>query len=160
MNLSQKIVDAVESVPNETPCPFLVETETDGNRLALILTDRGPVGLAFDGLDFVAARASSFSSDTLRAWGNTLAARLTYLMEPLVVLEVDAEVGEAKLRSVNPTSRDDQRSYYEVCLRRDGSLKLSRWTFDRETRKRERVASQMTFEVLERLVDDIVASFP
>ena len=55
-------------------------------------------------------------------------------MEPLVVLEVDAQAGEAELRSQAPTPRGDRRSFYEVRLRREGSLHLQRVAFDEATR--------------------------
>ena len=121
MTLSRKIADAVESLPAAAALPRLVEAEAGPARLALNLTARGPVGIAFDGLDFAATDRADLSADALRAWGDRLAARLTYLMEPLVVLEVDAQAGEAELRSQAPTPRGDRRSFYEVRLRREGS---------------------------------------
>ena len=119
MNLSRKIADAVEALAVGTPLPCPIAAEAGGSRLALNLTERGPVGLAFDGLDFAKSEAGDLPPETLRAWGDRLAARLTYLMEPLVVQEVDAQAGEAELRSQAPTPRGERRSFYEVRLRRD-----------------------------------------
>ena len=160
MTLSRKIADAVESLPSGGPLPCRVEAEIDRGRLALGLTARGPVGLAFDGLDYSATDRTDLSAESLRSWGARLAARLTYLMEPLVVLEVDAQAGEAELRSQAPTPRGDRRSFYEVRLRREGSLHLRRIAVDEATRRRQPVPCQMTLEVLERLADDLVASLP
>jgi hypothetical protein len=160
MTLSRKIADAVESLPEGALPPSLVEAEAGPSRLALTLTARGPVGLAFETLDYARGDHAGLSTENLRAWGARLAARLTYLMEPLVVLEVDAEAGEAKLRSQAPTPRGDRRSYYEVRLRGEGSLHLRRVGFDEQTRQRLTVPCQMTLEVLERLADDLVASLP
>lgn len=163
MNLSRKIVAAVEASPpgGGSDNARLVTAESDSHRLTLALTASGPVGLAFASLAFEAtAPAADLSPADLRAWGDRLAARLTYLMEPLVVLEVDAEAGEAELRSRNPTARDDRRSFYEVRLRRQGALQLRRVAFDDASRRRAAVPCQMTVEVLERLADDLVASLP
>ena len=160
MTLSRKIADAVESLPSGGPPPRRVEAEIDRARLALDLTARGPVGLAFDGLDFSSTDRADLSAQALRAWGDRVAARLTYLMEPLVVLEVDAQAGEAELRSQAPTPRGDRRSFYEVRLRREGSLHLRRIACDDATRRRQSVSCQMTLEVLERLADDLVACLP
>jgi hypothetical protein len=160
MNLSQKIAAAVESRPSGNPSPCRVEAEAGSSRLALDLTAWGPVGLAFDGLDYTNADRADLSPESLRAWGARLAARLTYLMEPLVVQEVDAEAGQAELRSQAPTPRGEHRSFYEVRLRREGSLRLRRIGFDDATRRRQVVPCQMTLEVLERLADDLVASLP
>jgi hypothetical protein len=160
MTLSRKIADAVDSLPTGGPLPCLVEAEAGPTRLALNLTARGPIGLAFDRLDYVRGDRGDLSPEALRGWGDRLAARLTYLMEPLVVLEVDAQAGEAELRSQAPTPRGDRRSYYEVRLRREGSLNLRRVAFDEQARRRQAVPCQMTLEVLERLADDLVASQP
>lgn len=160
MTLSRKIADAVDSLPGAGPRPCLVEAGAGPSRIALNLTERGPVGLAFDGLDFSRNDQGELSPEDLRRWGDRLAARVTYLMEPLVVSEVDAQAGEAELRSQAPTPRGDRRSYYEVRLRRDASLHLGRVTFDERDRRRHAVPCQMTVEVLERLADDLVASLP
>jgi len=158
MNLSRKIADAVDALPIEAVMPSLVEAEVGPCRIALNLSARGPVGLAFDGLDYHRTGLPELSTEALRAWGNRLAARLTYLMEPLVVLEVDAQAGEAELRSQDPTSRGDRRSYYEVRLQNKGSLHLRRVAYDEQARRRQTVPCQMTLEVLDRLVDDLVVS--
>ena len=158
MNLSRKIADAVDSLPPGGPLPCLVEAEVPSARLGIHLTAQGPVGIAFDGLDYAVADRRDLSADALRSWGDRLAARLTYLMEPLVVLEVDAQAGEAALRSQAPTPRGDRRSFYEVRLRREGTFHLQRVAFDEAARRRQVIPCQMTIEVLERLADDLAAS--
>ncbi len=160
MTLSRKIADAVEAGPAGGALPATVEAEAGPHRLGLHLTALGPVGLAFEGLDFANTDRADLSTDALRAWGDRLAARVTYLMEPLIVLEVDAEAGEAELRSQSPTPRADRRSFSEVRLRREGTLHLRRLAFDDATRRRGVVPCQMTREVLERLADDLVATAP
>jgi len=134
-----------------------VDAEDAGHRLALLLTASGPVGLAFDALEYAAPEAGARTTESLRAWADRLAARVTYLMEPLVLVEVDATSGEAELRSQSPTARGDLKSYYEVRLDRLGSLRLARVVFDEETRRRRPSPCQLTREALERLTDDLVA---
>jgi hypothetical protein len=158
MSLSQKIAAALDARPDNGALPCDVTAEDEPNRLTLRLTASGPVGLAFDGLDFATAARAEWAPDDLEAWGRRIAARVTYLMEPLVVLEHDKTEGEVELRSHAPTSRGDQRAYYELRLHRQGSLRLSRIAFDDAARRRRPVACQMTREVLERLADDLVAS--
>lgn len=152
--LSRKIAAAVDASPE--PGPLAV---ADGpHRLALDLVEAGPVGVAFDALDFAATDRPDWSTDALKSWGDRLAAKLTYLMEPLVVLEVDAVGGEVELRSESPSSRAALRSYYEVRLRRAGTLRLARVAYDTEARRRHPIPCQVTREALERLADDLVAS--
>ena len=70
-----------------------------------------------------------------------LSSRITYLMEPLKVLEIDAGGGEVQLRSQNPTARNDERGYYEMRLFRQGMLRMERFTFDEATRQRRPLAA-------------------
>jgi hypothetical protein len=138
------------------PCAVTVE---DGpNRLTLSLTALDTVGVAFDTLEFVATDRTDWSSDGLRAWGERLAARVTYLLEPLKVIEIDAGGGEVQIRSQAPSTRAQQRGFYEVRLYKQGSLRMERFVYNDATRERQRTACQLTREVVERLADDIAAS--
>jgi hypothetical protein len=156
MTLSQKIAAALDSHsgPWTAPGPVAVETET--HRLSLTLDAVGSVGLAFESLSFATLARTDWTDEALRSWGDQLAARVNYLMEPLVVLEHDRVSGEIAIRSQAPTPRHTQRSYYEARLERQGILQLSRVAFDSETRRRSVIPCQMTREVLERLADDLV----
>jgi hypothetical protein len=157
MTLSQKIADAVENHRAGSASPD-VSAEADGALIEVSLTACGPVGFAFSSIQYSTVEPLELSAEALRAWGHRLAARVTYLMEPLVILEVDAEAGVAELKSQAPTPRGELRSYYEVTLNSVGALRLHRVAFDEATRRRKPVNCQMTVEVLERLTDDLVAS--
>jgi hypothetical protein len=152
--LSRKIAAEVDANPG----PGTVSVAEGPYTLKLHLTAASPVGVAFDALEFASDDGRDRSADELRAWGDRLAARLTYLMEPLVVIEVDAEGGEAELRSKSPTTRNEVRAYYEVRLRREGTLNLRRVAYDPTDRRRKPVPCQLTCEALERLADDLVAT--
>ena len=156
MTLSRKIAAAVEAVPETATVPVLITAEAGPARLALSLIAAGPVGLAFNHLDFTVAGRPDLADTGLRDWADRLAARLTYLMEPLVVIELDPIIGQAELRSQVPTPRPGVRSYYEVRLGRAHTLHLARIAFDEATRRRKPVPCQFTTEVLERLADDLV----
>jgi hypothetical protein len=156
--LSQKIAAALEASPPQDDLPCRISVAEGPRLLTLNLTAAGPVGLAFDALEFATTDRPEWSPEALRAWADRIAARVTYLMEPLIVLEQDKIAGEVALRSQAPTPRQDRRSYYEVRLSPQGILRLARITFDEATRRRQPVPCQMTIEVLERLTDDLVAS--
>ena len=155
MSPSRKIDDAVKtfSPPGELELDL-----DDGGSLSLSLTEASPVGVAFTRLTFLSADRSERPPEALRAWADRLSARVTYLMEPLVVVEHDREAGAVDIRSKAPTVRRDRRTYYEVRLARDGVLTMTRVAHDETTRRRDPVACQMTLEALERLADDLVAS--
>jgi hypothetical protein len=156
MTLSRKIAAALDAQMDQ-PLPRELTVDDGAHRLSLSLTASGPVGLAFDALEFTADTPADRSAEALRAWAERLSSRVTYLMEPLVVLEFDTLSGEAELRSQSPTARGEVRSYYEVRLSKQGALRLSRVVFDEATRRRRSAPCQMTLEVLERLADDLVA---
>jgi hypothetical protein len=154
MNLSRKIAAALD----ESRGAGTVAVQDGPYRLELHVQEAGRVGVSFSALEFAAGDHREWSSEALKAWGDSLCARVTYLMEPLVVLEVDPVGGEVELRSEAPTARHRQRAFYEIRLDRKGTLRLSRVIFDEENRERRPVSCQLTCEVLERLTDDLVAS--
>lgn len=160
MSLSRKIAAALDARPASGALPCETSVEDGAHRLSLHLTAAGPVGLAFSALEFTTTARAEWTPEALKAWGDRLAARVTYLMESLVVLEHDVDAGAVELRSQSPTPRAQQRAYYEVRLNRAGTLRLARVAFDDATRQRRTADCQMTGEVLERLIDDVVASIP
>jgi hypothetical protein len=158
MSLSRKIAAALDENTRVYVLPCTVSVEDGPNRLTLELTALDAVGVAFDRLEFAATDRTEWTSEALNAWGRRLADRVTYLLEPLRVLEIDAGGGEVQIRSNAPTARAEQHGFYEVRLRRSGVLRLERYVFDDDTRERHRTPCQVTREVLERLADDIAAS--
>jgi len=158
MSLSKKIAAALDENTKAYLLPCTVAVEESPNRLTLHLTALDTVGLAFTALEFATTSRAEWSSEALKGWGDRLSSRLTYLMEPLKVLEIDAAGGEVQIRSQTLTPRAEQRGYYEVRLFRQGILRMERFVLDEATRQRRPTPCQLTREVLERLADDIAAS--
>jgi hypothetical protein len=92
----------------------------------------------------------------LNANAMRLAARLSYLAEPIRVLEVDAIAGEAQLRSSPPKKIDSGIEYFEIRFSKDGDIALRRY---RQTGDESRceIPAPMTLETLGRVVDDLAA---
>jgi hypothetical protein len=159
MSLSKKIAAALDDM---VACPgtpgVRAEVFDDPHGLALEVEVPSAVGVSCRCLEFTTAARRSWTIDELRAWGDRIAARVTYLMEPLLVVEADAEAVQVAMRSKSPTTRGDRRSFYEVRLNRDGSLRMERVVFDEATRQRQTTPFQLTREIVERLADDLVAS--
>jgi hypothetical protein len=158
MNLSRKIAAALDENTKAYVLPCTVTVEDSPNRLTLHLVELDTVGLAFSSMEFASTNRTEWSSQALQDWADRLTKRITYLMEPLKVIEIDASGGEVQVRSQAPTPRADKRGYYEMRLFRNGSLRLERFAYDDVTRERRPVACHLTREVLERLADDIAAS--
>jgi hypothetical protein len=158
MSLSQKIAAALDenTKVHDPPCAVTVEDGT--NRLTLNLTALDSVGLSLTALEFTTTSRPEWTLEALRGWAERLTGRVTYLMEPLKLFEVDAGGGEVQIRSQSPTTRAERRGYYDVHLFQNGSFRMERFAFDEGTRERRRVPCQLTREVLERLADDVAAS--
>ncbi len=158
MSLSQRIDAALDELEARNDFPAPLRVEEAGQHLALDVEQSTPVGISCRNLEFAAPERAPWSLDDLKAWGQRLSARLTYLMEPLSVHEADVEAVEVRLRSQIPTPRDGRRSYYEITLDRAGTLRLARYHFDEAERLRKPASIQLTREVLLRLADDLAAS--
>src|SRR5690242_13489360 len=101
---------------------------TRGSRQTLAVPDEGSgwaVNLVVDRHDDLSSAlwevdlrriASPPGGTTLESWANDIAGRVTGLLEPLKVLEVDVERNEALLRSNQPSRRSDDLFYYEILL--------------------------------------------
>lgn len=168
MSLSRKIVAALDEQIRSCAAPSAVSAEDGPHQLTMAVGLATPIGISCDTLEFATTApppgasapsdGGAWSIDALKAWGDRLAARVTYLMEPLVLYEAAPQDSLAIYRSKAPTVRNGSRSYYEARLERGGSLRLVRVHFDEATRRRELAPCQFTREVLERLTDDLVAS--
>ncbi len=93
----------------------------------------------------------------LQAASQSLAHRVNYLLEPIAPIETDSQGCSVQMRS-NPPQRDDNASrYYELLLRRGGSIALCR--FEKQPgQPRLRVPAALTHEVIGRLIDDFAAT--
>ena len=158
MSLSKKIAAALDENTKAYVLPCTVTVEDSPDRLTLNLTALDTVGLAFTAMEYANTSRTERSSDALKKWGDRLSKKISYLMEPLKVLEVHEEGGEVQMRSQSPTARETERAYYEMRLFRSGILRMERFVFDESTRQRRQVPCQLTRETLERLADDIAAS--
>lgn len=94
---------------------------------------------------------------TLKEWADGVATRVSGLMEPLTVLEVDESADVAILRSGGPTRRGPDALYYEARLTGLTTANVRRYqaNVDAGTR-REQIAFALTHEVLAKLACDIV----
>jgi hypothetical protein len=91
----------------------------------------------------------------LTAWAKRMADRVTGLLEPLSLHEVDAARGVAVLRSEAPAAKNDDRFYYELTLHRTGETHLRRWKGSSKPVPRQQVAFTLTNEALAKLAADL-----
>jgi hypothetical protein len=97
------------------------------------------------------------SAAALTQWAVRTAKRVTGLLEPLKLIEVDAGRGEALLRSESPAARVDSVEYYELRLTGDHDARLRRYRASRTAGGREAVPFALTHEAVAKLAGDLTA---
>lgn len=85
----------------------------------------------------------------------TTAGRVTGLLEPLKVYEVDANAGQALLRSATPTERAGRLHYYELILTGLHAANLKRYSSGKPKASREGVPFVLTHETIAKLAEDL-----
>lgn len=86
-----------------------------------------------------------------------LSRRLTYLLEPIAEVESDQEQCVVQMRSAPPAKNESEASYYELLVKRGGTLSLCRYAKSPGAVRRT-IPAQVTREVFLRLVDDFSAA--
>ncbi len=89
----------------------------------------------------------------LEAASLALCQRVTYLLEPISPIEIDATGCVVQMRSNPPHKDDNGLRYYELTLRRGGCVSLCRYE-KQPSNARAVVPATLTHEVLARLVED------
>jgi hypothetical protein len=135
---------------------------------AFALTDHGwTVRLTADRIDTVggllteveAVRMNPVADDVaaLEAHARRAAGRVTGLLEPLRVVEMDRVRQVAMLRSEAPPTKGDTVQYYEVQFHGLNRVVVQRFQAAKAGRAtREAVAFALTHEVVAKMVDDLV----
>ena len=99
---------------------------------------------------------AALDAAALKAWGEQIAGRVTGLLEPLRLLEVDDEQKVALLRSGKPGQRGEAVLYYEVRLTADGAATVQRFEASHQPEtKRQQIEFALTHEVLAKLASDV-----
>lgn len=133
-----------------------LEARTPSGRIVGQLETVDNVGVSFTRFDYQSSTLAAATVDSLKALSTKIQQRLTYLLEPISLLETDAESVSIQLRSSPPQVGDDGRSYYELLVRRGGEVTLRRY-HKAPGQPRQIVPANVTREVLARLADDFVA---
>jgi hypothetical protein len=135
----------------------LLQIDCDGGRIEADLIAVDAIGCSFQTLGLTTSKLADVSLDELKAVSATLTGKLTYLLEPIGVIEADADRCSVQLRSSPPQKGEDQTSYYELLVRRGGDITLSRYR-KQPGQLRQIVPAQVTREVLSRLAKDFLAA--
>ena len=135
----------------------LVQVDLPAGRLEADLLAVDAIGCSFQTLAYSTDKLADASLDQLKSISQALTEKLTYLLEPIGLVEADADRCSIQLRSNPPQKGDDGTSYYELMVRRGGDITLSRYS-KKPGQLRQIVPAHVTREVLGRLAEDFVAA--
>ena len=157
MTISEKAQSALAQLGSFSGLERTLDVTEADQRLRCDLTAVDTLGCAFTRFELRSGKLAKATIDELKKVSEALAARLTYLLEPIKPIEVDADQCVVQLRSTPPQREPELTTYYELLVRRGGELSLCRWMKTR-TSERQLVAAQVTREVFSRLVADFSAA--
>ena len=174
MDISQKVIERLEQLVTKGPKQaeavlfdldqeqgYIVGVPVEEDNLGIALTlqgyDRYSVILHNLEMNYPHTARGNHKNQNLRAYAEEIIERLSYLEEPLALVELDRAEGIAQLRSNPPRAEKDQSTYWEVLVRSKPYLQVSlaryQWTPDHP--ERTRVAYPATFATLGRIAQDL-----
>lgn len=152
-NLKTQAQTALEQLDSHAGIPHRLECDAGGRRLQAEIVAIDTLACAFSYLGVELDSLAAAPVTTLKQVAEQLSRRLTYLLEPITAVEIDADQCAIQLRSNPPQKDDNGASYYELLVKKGGLVSLSR--YKKEPREARRlVPAQVTREVFLRLVDD------
>jgi hypothetical protein len=157
MTLRSRADAVLSSIASFQDGEWLVECEEEGCALRCRLTALDTLGCAFQSFEMQSDALSSASMDRLKQVAEALSHRLTYLLEPISPIEVDAQQCVVQLRSNPPQKDENGTSYYELLVAAGGRLSLCRFN-KAAGNPRHAIPAQVTREVFLRLVADFAAA--
>ncbi len=157
MDRARKIRDELAAAAQQAARGVRLVVSGAGGRAEVELAACDPLGCAVLRLHVDNASLTGKSVGELAQLATQLAGRLTYLLEPVCLIEADADLGAVQIRS-NPPQRDTAgTAYYELLGSTAGAWELRRYQ-KTPSAPRQQVAAVLTHEVVVRLVDDLVAT--
>src|SRR5688500_12322399 len=133
----------------------LLQVQTAVGRVEADLVAVDAIGCTFQTLGYSTDKLAQATLEQLKEISQSLTSRLTYLLEPIGLVEADADRCSIQLRSSPPQKGDDGTSYYELMVRRGGDITLSRYS-KKTGQLRQIIPANVTREVLGRLADDFI----
>jgi hypothetical protein len=156
MTLKGQLQQTLASLPLFSSGEHLLEISHDGQELQCQLVALDSLACSFNKLALRCEKLAAMSLDQLKRAAEQLSSRLTYLLEPISPIEIDAHGCVVQMRSNPPQKDADLTSYYELLVSRSGELSLCR--FSRAPGgQRQIIPAQVTREVLVRLAADFSA---
>ena len=156
MSFTNQVHETINHLGNVTD-PKAIRVQEAGQTLTCLVDAVDQLALAFRDFELFDARIENASMDRLSEVSQKLSSQLTYLLEPITPIEIDADRCVVQMRSNPPTRDEDSRSYYELLVQRDGHLRLNRYSKPNGG-LRMVISAQVTREVFDRLAGDFASA--
>lgn len=179
MNLDKRVIEQLEQLvtkgPKQVDAVILnsaqqqgyivgVPAETGGPSAAITLEAYDRYSVALRQLE-VSHKQDALPEDYdpvayVRRCAERAVQRLTYLEEPLILLELDPAEKLAQLRSAPPGQDGETLAYWELFIRATPQLhaRLTRYRWQPDKHEREQVVYPATFAALGRIAQDLALS--
>ncbi len=82
---------------------------------------------------------------------------ITYLLEDFALIEIDKMNKRAQLRSYPPHTKENSKFYYEIVLDEGTKVHFQRYEYSKVEKRYEKITSQLTLEIFERLINDLAS---
>jgi hypothetical protein len=116
------------------------------------LADSDRLGFLLEKLEMKGRNGHELKLDPVR-----IEKEVTYLGEPLRIVELEKFIGRAIIRSYPPRMENGTVSFFEMTIDRSEGLSFTRLCYDRGQSKRYPVPASFSRETLERLLSDLVS---
>src|SRR4051812_29920360 len=105
-----------------------LQLEIDGRQVIAELLELNALACAFRTLSVFLPELKSADIHRLEAIGSRLSKNLTYLLEPIQPIEIDADQCIVQMRSAPPSVSEESTSYYELVVKKPGQIALIRYS--------------------------------
>lgn len=155
MTLRSDFLTELQSIVGQTNQSVTV---SDGPRTVRGAIDQcEPLAVALSEFLLETPELAGVSVAKLESASRSLCLRVNYLLEPIAPIETDADSCTVQMRSNPPLVGDTGTTYYELMLRRGGSVEVARYE-KQPSSPRTRVPAYLTHEVVGRLIEDFSAT--
>ncbi len=156
MTLKKRIAEQIRRISTLTPPRGEFSLDTEQGRLTCDLQTVEALACSFTHLELESGVLAGANSEQLKAVSDGLSSRLTYLLEPVRVIEFDQDANLLQMRSDPPSQEESGTSYYELNVSHHG-IAIRRYQ-KVPGQPRAQVAANVTHEVLVRLASDFIAA--
>ena len=165
MRFSEKVIQDLRTLKHETAPTradkfYHFQKDVEGLNIAIKFKDIDRYGIV---LDYIAIVRKEPILDVeeinrrLEHQAEMVQNKITYLLEDFTLIEIDKASKKAQLRSYPPYEKENSKFFYEIVLEEGTRVHFQRYEYNRDHRRYEKITSQLTLEIFERLLEDLAA---